>query len=414
MSDIKRLVLAFVMPLMLSASGGVMAQEGEAETRTGLRPDAPAYAVRGSHPVGTRDLVIGGETALDITVWYPTLNGDNADKAITYPYEIKMDAPPGATATVVGRAIHDAPHDLSRGPYPLVMLSPGFSIGRTGYAWLAEHLASHGFAVIALEHHEQIDPELSEFWRAAVTRPQEVQAVLSYVDEQAGAGGTLEGLMDTDTVAVVGHSYGGYTALVAAGARLDTDGFEALCETARETDDPNAWLCDLMVPHTADMAELAGLESTPEGLWPSWGDPRIDAVVSMAGDAYMFGQAGLAEVTVPTMAIGGTQDTGTPYLWGTQPTFEHVASSRKAKVAFENAEHMIFAATCEDLPWFTSISFYAFCSDPVWDMERAHDLIGHFTTAFLLAELKGDTDAAAALSPDAALFPGVTYEARGF
>jgi hypothetical protein len=31
-------------------------------------------------------------------------------------------------------------------------------------------------------------------------------------------------------------------------------------------------------------------------------------------------------------------------------------------------------------------------------MDRAHDLINHFTTAFLLATLKGDTDAAAALA----------------
>ena len=50
----------------------------------------------------------------------------------------------------------------------------------------------------------------------------------------------------------------------------------------------------------------------------------------------------------------------------------------------------------------------------VWDMNHTLDLINHFTTAFLLATLKGDTGAAAALAPDAVSFPGIQYEATGF
>jgi hypothetical protein len=47
-------------------------------------------------------------------------------------------------------------------------------------------------------------------------------------------------------------------------------------------------------------------------------------------------------------------------------------------------------------------------------MDRAHDLIDHFTTAFLLTELYGDEDAAAALFPEAVTFPGITYETIGY
>ncbi len=54
------------------------------------------------------------------------------------------------------------------------------------------------------------------------------------------------------------------------------------------------------------------------------------------------------------------------------------------------------------------------CADPVWDVDRAHDLIDHFVTAFLLATLKGDAEAAAALAPDAVSFPGIAYETTGF
>jgi predicted dienelactone hydrolase len=333
---------------------------------------------------------------------------------ISYPYEIKLDAPPEAIATVAGRAISDAPYDLSADAYPLVILSPGFIIGRTSYAWLAEHLASYGFVVIAPEHQERFDPEMSDFWQAAITRPQDIHTVIAYADEQVTTDGTLEGLINTDSVAVIGHSFGGYTSLVMAGARFDINGMEALCQSANEAGDPNAWLCGMVLPHVASMAELAGLDSVPDGLWPAWGDSRVDAIVPMAGDAYFFNEAGLAEITVPVMAIGGTSDTGTPYMWGTYPTYEHVSSQTKARVSFENAEHMIFASTCEALPWFAEIGFYEFCSDAVWDVNRAHDLVNHFTTAFLLAELNQDADAAAALMPDAVQFSGVTYESLGY
>jgi hypothetical protein len=50
----------------------------------------------------------------------------------------------------------------------------------------------------------------------------------------------------------------------------------------------------------------------------------------------------------------------------------------------------------------------------VWDLDRAANLTDHLVTAFLLAELYRDTDAAAAFSPDAVSFPGITYEAQGF
>lgn len=141
---------------------------------------------------------------------------------------------------------------------------------------------------------------------------------------------------------------------------------------------------------------------------------RVDAIVPMAGDAYFFDEMGLAEITVPVMALGGTIDTGTPYLWGTYPTYEYVSSETKARVGFENAEHMIFGTTCDDFPLFTQIGFYSFCSDPVWDMQRAHDLTNHFVTAFLRAQLMQDADAAAVLSPDAVQFPGIIYDAQGF
>ncbi|MCA9904941.1 MAG: hypothetical protein KC547_13885, partial [Anaerolineae bacterium] len=93
---------------------------------------------------------------------------------------------------------------------------------------------------------------------------------------------------------------------------------------------------------------------------------------------------------------------------------EYVSSADKILVAFEDADHMIFGAKCDELPLFAEIGFYALCSDPVWDMDRAHDLTNHFVTAFLLTELTDDAESATALAPDAVQFTGVTYDAQGF
>ena len=412
MSTRKKWFFGFFLLLVLAALWvSIRPQKGGAAGR----PNMPTYGARGPHRVGKRDLVIDGERPLPMIIWYPAASDDDIEVGTTNPYKIKMGAPFGEVtiAAAVGQTTNDAPYDLSDGPYPLVILSPGFAISSISYAWLAEHLASYGFVVISPDHHETLDPQ-NELWSAAITRPQDILAVFAYVDKQVEPGGVLEGVVDGEVTAVIGHSYGGYTALAAAGAQIDTGSFEAHCEDARKTEDSTVWLCDMLLPHLADMAELAGLAAIPDGLWPDWSDPRVDAIVPLAGDAFFFGQVGLAEIDVPVLAIGGTADKDSPYLWGTQPTYEFASSPRKARVALNDAEHMIFTNTCESIPLYAKLFVGEFCADSVWDRHEAHGLINHFTTAFLLAELKHDSDAAAVLAPDTAVFPDVTYTAQGY
>ncbi|HSO27893.1 MAG TPA: hypothetical protein VLS48_07460, partial [Anaerolineales bacterium] len=290
---------------------------------------------------------------------------------------------------------------------------PGFALSASSYGWLAEHLASYGFVVLAAEHDEQMNPETG-LWQGAVKRPQEIQAVFAYVDAQTQPGGALAGLVDAQTVAVLGHSYGGYTALAAAGARLDTAGFATHCaDTARE-EHPAAWVCDMLLPHLPEMAALAGLDALPAALWPGWGDARVAAVVALAGDAFFFGEAGLAEITAPVLAIGGTADHDSPYEWSAQPTYDHVSSPRKVRIALNEAEHMIFTNPCASIRWYARPLAGEFCADTTWDRQQAHDLISHFTTAFLLAELKQDAVAANLLAPETAVSPPIDYASEGY
>lgn len=373
------------------------------------------YASRGLHPIGMRNLETNGEYPLVLTVWYPALSGGNSEEKVSYRYELKMGDPLGAVslAAYEGQAIRDAEFDLSADPYPLVILSPGFSFGASTYAWLAEHLASYGFVVIAPEHQEHLDPA-NELWRSAIERPQDVLTVITYVDEQATAGGIFDGLINAERIAVIGHSYGGYTSLAAAGARINTTEFKSHCEEASTSNHPAAWLCDELLPHIDDMADLAGLDETPDGLWPAWTDRRIAAIVTMAGDAFFFGHEGLAEINVPVMAIGGTKDNDAPYEWGTHPAYEYSSSPRKVLISLTDAEHMVFTNPCVKIPFYLKLFSREFCSDTDWDRNYAHELVSHFTTAFLLAELKQDSAASDALAPSEIELPGMTYEAQRY
>ena len=377
-----------------------------------LHANQAPYSANGPFQVGVRTQEISANTPFEIMVWYPGL-ANTSDNSISYNYEIKMQKPLGrvAIATYEGHAVFDAPFDLSMAPYPLVILSPGFSIGVSSYGWLAEHLASYGFVVISPDHSETLDPE-NELWQAAIARPQDILTVFDYVDEQTGAGGHFEGMIDPDLVAVTGHSYGGYTSLAVAGARIDTQSFRTQCETAIESEEPGNWLCEQLLPHIADMADLAGLDTVPDDLWPAWADARVDAIVPMAGNAFFFGPVGLSKIIVPVMAIGGTADADSPYMWATHPTYEYISSTTKIKIALNGAEHMIFTAPCEKIPWYLKMFSGEFCADQSWDRTYAHALVKHFTAAFLLAELKHDAEAAAVLVQDKIDLPGVDYQSE--
>ncbi len=336
-----------VVGLVAQASAYLLAPPGPAHGGGSATTDASSLAEPGPHPVGVRT-VTADEAPMPFTLWYPTEGPDEVHD-LTYSYGINMLGAESsvALATFTGHATPGVPADTSGGPYPFVIMSHGFAITPSSYAWLAEHLASHGFVVAAPSHGESLDPR--GLWRATVDRPADVVELLAHLGHEVRAGGEFAGLIDIESVAVVGHSYGGYTALAAAGARLDMDGFRDICEHETSSGDPLEFQCDALVDHVDDMAALAGLDATPSDLWPTAGDDRIDAVVSVAGDAAMFGTSGLAEISVPVLTIGGTADTDSPLEWGNRLAYEHVSSARKAEVVLNGADHMVFAGGCEQM-----------------------------------------------------------------
>jgi predicted dienelactone hydrolase len=375
---------------------------------------ALAYAAPGEHAVGSRVLTTTGAEGQSLTVraWYPAVrpaNETEPTETITYtaPNKFGEQITPGEQITSIGHAIADAPPEPTDEPYPLVVFSHGFALSPIVYSTLVEHYAAHGHVVLAPEHNEGFDGSLTGFWEELVDRPVDIRRTIDLAEELTASGALLAGLVDLDAVAVVGHSYGGYSALAAGGARFDFAAYRTRCD-ALSADDPLAFFCAPLTDEAA-MATRAGLDSVPSDLWPSLGDPRVTAVISLAGDSYVFDQRGLAELEVPVMAMGGTVDDGTPYAWGVKPTYDHAGSANKTLVTFPGAGHFLFVDPCEQLPWVErSVYRDAICVDAVWE-SRPLDIVQHYTTAFLLQTLGDDPEARATLTGEQPDLDDVEY-----
>ena len=401
--------------LAVVAAAGLLAagcgSEQSSSTPTASTPSL-SYAAPGTHSVGYRVFTTTGaqEQPLTVRAWYPARPSTVEPQTISYTAPNKFDEQitPGEQITSVGAALADREPDRTDGPYPLVVFSHGYGLSPIVYSALIEHYASQGYVVLAPEHNESFDGSLTEFWEELIDRPVDIHRTIDYAEQLTTAGEPLAGLIDLGNVAVVGHSYGGYTALAAAGARFDFAAYKTRC-AALTADDPLNFFC-APIPNESDMAARAGLDAVPSDLWPSFGDPRITAVVSLAGDAYLFDQRGLAELDVPIMVMGGTVDEGTPYAWGAKLSYDHAGSVDKALISFPGAGHFLFVDPCENLPWTDSFAYRdPFCADAVWDA-RPLDIVEHYTTAFLRDTLDADTDARSALAGQQPHLDNVEYE----
>lgn len=366
------------------------------------RPDAPPYAKRGAYAVGTHELILEETPPLLITIWYPAANPERLPQQTTYQY---------GPITGEGRALRDAAVDLRGAPYPLIIFSHGLGGARLQSVFYAEHLASHGFVVMAADHRgstfgDLLLGQVNRILESFARRPLEILRQLEYA-AALNAEGSFANAIDTENVGVTGHSFGGYTTLAAAGARLNINGIREGCEGGKLP----AQLC-LYTTSEQTIWEARGLNAAPEGLYPPTTDPRIKAAVALApSSAPLFGAEGAAALGVPLMIIVGSQDRATPPERDSYPIYAAVSSAQKAMVVFENAGHYIFVDECA--PALIALGRFAQCSDLVWDMRRAHDLTNHFATAFFLHTLKGDAQAKAALNPAAVDFLGITYRRDG-
>lgn len=163
---------------------------------------------------------------LMVTMWYPTDETEGA----TAPYMTaeegalfgeQLNLPGELLASVETNSVVDAEPLADDGSLPLVVLSPGFSFPRATLTGMAEELASQGYAVAAVGHTYEapitfpdgrtteclacVEEELD---KVVPNRADDLSFVL---DELTGDDPAWEdaGVIDTERIAVGGHSIGG-------------------------------------------------------------------------------------------------------------------------------------------------------------------------------------------------------------
>jgi dienelactone hydrolase len=135
--------------------------------------------------------------------------------------------PAGFGGTEAERQSGSLPPDTTAAPWPVVIVIGGINVNPDGYRWLAEHLAPLGIATVLYQFVGEISPgqiglspglDLTaltpDSWG---TRPSAtaIGPLIDALREEHHAG-PLEGLLDLDRIALLGHSAGGTVAMLNA------------------------------------------------------------------------------------------------------------------------------------------------------------------------------------------------------
>ena len=215
---------------------------------------------------------------------------------------------------------------------PLIVISHGLGSDLTTFAYLAQHLASHGFAVAVPEHPgssaKQIEALLNGL-ESDVTPPQELidrpLDIKFLLDRLADSFGHK---VDVNNVGVIGQSFGGYTALALAGAEINWKSLNHDCPNL-DTSWNLSWLIQclaLQIPLVVTKRELK--------------DERIKAVIAINPlVSSLFGKESLSKIDIPVMFISGSSDPITPALSEQIIPFTWLTTREKYLVLLKGGTH---------------------------------------------------------------------------
>jgi len=229
---------------------------------------------------------------------------------------------------------------------PIVVISHGLGSDRSSFRYLAEHLASHGFAVLVPEHpgsnakhmeallqgHVREIAKPEEF----IDRPLDVTFLLDTLEVLAATDAQLQNRLDFDRVGVIGQSFGGYTALTLAGAELDFAHLAQICD--RDGQENRSWNASLLLQCRAlDLETENSEDPRSRFLERRFRDDRVRGVMALnpVGSA-LFGEMGYSNVDVPVAILASGADTIAPavseqihpFTWLTVPERYLVLVSR--------------------------------------------------------------------------------------
>ena len=255
---------------------------------------------------------------LPLDVWYPVDAPDWVGPFAIYALlgGLGPVSPLARTDAVVSNA----------GTRPLIVFSHGFGGVNVQSTHLCEHLASHGFIVVAPEHTGNTQDDMSSPDPAADRYPDVAFVIDSMALKSATPADPFFGRVDTTDVGVAGHSFGGLTATMMA-----------------------------------------------SGFGPDPPDTRVTAIMPVAGSNALLSDAQLISVTIPTLLMVGTLD---PLQTETIRSFNLMSSAPDLfRVDVIGANHTHFANVCDIGDWLISIGIPKDGPPPNWTSVGAGALI---------------------------------------
>ncbi len=370
-------LLLMLVPVSLAQQNNIAAQ----------RPDAPELAAPGEFDIGvqTMELVNAGQPdiinadgddvptydrPLTVEVWYPAALTDDQEPGGEYTVNTRN---PEIQATLTGLAVRDAAPAMDAAPYPLVIISHGYPGNRFLLSHLAENLATKGYVVASIDHTDSTYSDQGAFGSTLYHRPLDQHFVIAELSAMSDSDDSfLSGMVQTDNVAIVGYSMGGYGAVIASGGALT----DASAEFSFGPPD------GLLAAHQADSESYQALLA----------DSPVKAVVAFApwGMNTGFWDAdGLTGMNVPTLFIAGSEDDVSGYANGTRAIWEAASNTDRYLLTYLEARHNA-GAPMPPPAEVTTFDQYMHYADNVWNSTRMNNIAQHFVTAFLGAQLKDE------------------------
>ncbi|MEY4133462.1 MAG: hypothetical protein RL592_1520 [Verrucomicrobiota bacterium] len=179
------------------------------------------------------------------------------------------------------------------GPFPVIIVSHGAGGDWDTHFAQAKHLASHGYAVLCLEHvgsnrermtgglqlMQNLDAMIHDA-DEVLARPKDVSFALDRAGDWNRDHPKMRGKFDLSRIGMMGHSFGAYTTMVVCGMRPALD-----------------WLKPRVEPG--------------KGLGPDQADPRVKCGVALSpqgiGEPFFIRES-FGSLKVPLLGISGTLD----------------------------------------------------------------------------------------------------------
>lgn len=319
----------------------------------------------GPHSVGFRSIEVRYDAPLmtdqrriQVLVWYPskTVAATDDDRPL---YVLK--------ASEV--AVTDAP-PLDLGPLPVVAFSHGHQAYAAVMSHFMEHLASHGFLVIAPTHTGNTFANGAE--RDTDIYYLRARDVGAAIDHVAGlSGDPLSGKVGTKML-IAGHSFGGYTAYALGGASYPIDDLVQSCAAGSTLGS----FCK-----TLDMDQQALFRG---GLK----DSRFSGVFALDSGNFDLFNAGVGSVDVPVLHMVAEQSGNPPMMPAMDDYWVSLGGTGHVRANVLGAAHNDFMDSC-------SIGVLLRCSDLV--PERVLEPTRVYGLAFAKSILLGDASMAPVL-----------------